>query len=196
MSDVQKIKYYTDQHYAYYITHKNKVADNFSKLLKLDIGYDAYANLLTRSNKHDISKVEDEEEKSGYIYMSAELEGVKYGSEKYNQIMSKYKKFVDMHYKNNSHHPEHYELPPFSCDKGQGYTMMSVFDKAEMICDWCAVIQTKNLEKDYKNNLEINKKRFNIPDSDFKQILQIAEYLLFDKPLICNIFINELKTSH
>ena len=132
---------------------------------------------------HDSSKLNDQLEKEGYIKMNIELKKVEYGTEDYKKIMNKYNDIIQLHYQNNPHHPEHYS---------EGYNGMTILNKIEMVCDWCAVIQVKKLYDTYEKSFNFNKQRFNIPDDEFIKIMNLTKYLLFNEELEGANFINDL----
>lgn len=123
---------------------------------------------------HDASKLNDQDERDGYIHMNMELKNVEYGSDKYKEIMDKYNDVIQLHYSNNSHHPEHYS---------NGINGMSLLDKIEMICDWCAVIKVKQLQDSFNDSFLLNKKRFNISDDEFEKIMNLSNYLILGEEL-------------
>lgn len=126
--------------------------------------------LFYRLINHDLSKVKNFEEFSGYIKMNMELKPVKYGTPEYNEIRKKYDYVIQLHYKNNSHHPEHYE---------NGIDGMSLIDKYEMICDWFGAAIARGNKDNLPESLEYNKKRFNISDKEWNELfIPIIDSLL------------------
>jgi hypothetical protein len=107
---------------------------------------------------HDQSKLE-EPEKSGFDQVTKKLHGITYGSEEYQQCLQEMKPFLDHHYANNSHHPEHTK---------DGIKGMSLVDIIEMLCDWKAAT-LRHHDGDIKRSIEINQKRFGYSD-ELKQI--------------------------
>ena len=67
---------------------------------------------------------------------------------------------LEHHYKENRHHPEHFE---------NGIKGMTLIDLVEMISDWKAASERHN-NGDIIKSIEINQKRFGYSD-DIKQIL-------------------------
>ena len=121
-----------------------------------------------RAMDHDNSKLNDTLEFNNYVLLNKEMEGVNYGTNKYKEIVKKYSIATELHYKNNSHHPEHYSL---------GVNQMDTLDLIEMICDWCSVLTLKKIE-DWESGFIINKKRFNIYDELYTKIYNTARYIL------------------
>lgn len=87
--------------------------------------------LLTRAMKHDDSKLV-QPEKSVFDEFTPKLKGLTYGSEEYKKSLAGLGTALTHHYKNNSHHPEHYS---------NGVSGMDLFDLLEMFFDWCAATE-------------------------------------------------------
>jgi hypothetical protein len=64
------------------------------------------------------------------------------------------------HYRENSHHPEHYE---------NGVDDMDLLDVIEMLCDWMAAV-SRMKDGDIEKSIEINADRFGISEQ-LKSIL-------------------------
>lgn len=77
---------------------------------------------------------------------------ITYGSDEYKQQLLALKPALDNHYKENSHHPEHYT---------NGIAGMDLFDVLEMLIDWCAYSK-RHEDGNVFNSLVINTKRFGI----------------------------------
>lgn len=120
----------------------------------------AAAELLRRATVHDDSKLKSPE-KEFFDEFTPLLAGSTYGSDEYKGFLQKLKVGLDHHYKNNSHHPEHYP---------NGINGMDLFDIIEMFFDWKAAGERHNDGNIYKS-IEINKKRFEMSD----QLAQIFE---------------------
>lgn len=104
-----------------------------------------------RSINHDQSKLESPEVEIFDIY-TAKLRGCTYGSEEYKVYLKEMQVALDHHYKENSHHPEHYD---------NGINGMNLFDLVEMICDWKSAT-LRHADGNIYKSLEINQKRYNI----------------------------------
>jgi hypothetical protein len=100
---------------------------------------------------HDKSKLESPE-KEAFDEMTPKLKGCTYGSEEYKDFLKQLAPVLEHHYKNNSHHPEHYE---------NGIQDMTLIDVLEMFCDFKAASE-RHADGDFKRSIEINSKRFNI----------------------------------
>jgi hypothetical protein len=109
--------------------------------------------LSNRSLNHDKSKLK-EPEKSLFDIYTRKLKNTTYGSIEYKQYLKELKPALDHHYTNNRHHPEHFN---------NDFSKMNLVDLIEMICDWNAAT-LRHDDGDIYKSLEINKKRFNIPD--------------------------------
>lgn len=77
-----------------------------------------------------------------------------YGSKEYKQYLEELKPALKHHYKNNNHHPEHYD---------NGIDDMDLFDIVEMIADWMAATLRHNDGNIFKS-LNVNKERFNMSE--------------------------------
>lgn len=114
--------------------------------------------LIERGNVHDSSKLE-EPEKSEFDRLTPLLKELVYDSPEYKNSLKELEVALDHHYKNNSHHPQHYP---------NGINGFDLFDLVEMFFDWKAATErTKN--GDIFLSIEKNKERFEISD----QICQI-----------------------
>lgn len=109
--------------------------------------------LLARLIAHDRSKYSAEE--SALITGKAYLDSLAYNSAEYKQALANVRMAVVVHYRNNRHHPEHYEA---------GVWGMSLFDLLEMICDWKAASEASkdgSIDKSIAANIE----RFHLPEA-------------------------------
>lgn len=113
----------------------------------------AAAELLRRAAVHDDSKLQSPE-KELFDEFTPKLKGCTYGSEEYKEFLSGLKVALGHHYKNNSHHPEHYP---------NGVNGFDLFDLLEMFLDWKAATE-RHADGDIMKSIEINKTRFNLSD--------------------------------
>ncbi len=113
----------------------------------------AAAELLERARVHDKSKLE-EPEKSFVDEFTPRLAASTYGSDEYKQFLSDMKPMLDHHYKNNSHHPEHYR---------NGIDGMDLFDVMEMFFDWKAAGE-RNKNGNIFKSIQHSKERFKVSD--------------------------------
>ena len=107
--------------------------------------------LFWRAQKHDLSKYSISEAK-GFIKVSHKLKNSTYDSDEYKKNKKIIKPSLDIHYKRNSHHPEHQHY---------GIGGMSLVDFVEMWCDWNAAA-IRHKDGDIRKSIENNKKRFSI----------------------------------
>lgn len=122
---------------------------------------EASIELIRRANVHDNSKLESPE-KEAFDEFTPKLANCTYGSDEYKDFLKGLKVALDHHYKNNSHHPEHYENGVYGFD---------LFDLIEMFFDQKAASE-RHKDGNIYRSIEINKDRFNLSDQ------------------ICNIFKN------
>lgn len=100
--------------------------------------------------KHDASKLVSPE-KDGFDKYTPMLAKMEYGSNEYKKCRNELQHpYLDHHYANNSHHPEHYK---------NGINGMNLFDVIEMYCDWKAAVK-RNKNGDIKKSIAINEERF------------------------------------
>lgn len=113
----------------------------------------ASAELISRANRHDNSKLESPEKELFDIY-TPKLKASTYGSDEYTMFLQELKVALDHHYANNSHHPEHYE---------NGVNGFDLFDLIEMFFDWKAATE-RHANGDIYKSIQINRERFNLSD--------------------------------
>jgi len=114
---------------------------------------EASTELIRRANIHDNSKLESPE-KELFDEYTPKLKNCTYGSSEYKDFLSGLKVALDHHYKNNSHHPEHYE---------NGVNGFDLFDLMEMFFDWKAAGE-RHADGNIMKSIEINKERFKLSD--------------------------------
>jgi len=145
--------------------------DQFKTLPTVTIGYDSTADtlkhikrvnqllcdasieLLHRAKRHDDSKLVDPE-KDTFDSMTPKLRDSRYGSDQYKRSLLEMSTALEHHYKNNSHHPEHYQ---------NGVDDMDLYDLIEMFIDWKAATE-RHANGDLSKSLATNKERFKISD--------------------------------
>lgn len=113
----------------------------------------AATELLMRATVHDLSKLE-EPEKGIVDKFTPMLASSTYGSDEYKQFLIDMKPMLDHHYKNNSHHPEHYK---------NGIDGMDLFDVIEMFFDWKAAGE-RHANGNIFKSIEHNRERFKMSD--------------------------------
>lgn len=114
--------------------------------------------------KHDASKLKSPE-KEGFDIYTPKLAQMTYGSDEYKQCLKDLSKYLEHHYANNSHHPEHFE---------NGIAGMNLYDLVEMYCDWQAAVK-RHADGDIRKSIEINKKRFGMSEQLASIFLNTAE---------------------
>lgn len=117
--------------------------------------------LSARACNHDRDKVEDPTEKRLFDEYTPKLKDCTYGSDEYKSYLEGLKEGLSIHYKNNRHHPEHFE---------NGIKEMNLIDLLEMICDWKAASE-RHADGDVYKSIELNQKRFGYSD-ELKSILK------------------------
>ena len=113
----------------------------------------AAIELINRAAKHDDSKL-GAIEKPYFDVIPFKLKEIAYGSEEYKASLAKLKPALENHYKENSHHPEHY---------ANGINEMNLFDLIEMYFDWVAAGE-RHTGGSIEKSIEINKDRFKMSE--------------------------------
>ena len=114
---------------------------------------------LERYKKHDQSKLQEPE-----ISLWEKMDQEKrypYGTKEYFDKMERNKEVFDLHYKANSHHPEHFQ---------NGISDMDLVDLTEMLCDWFAYKQNVSY-KEASELIDKQAKRFNMSE-DITNVLK------------------------
>lgn len=126
----------------------------------------ASTELLERAKVHDNSKLESPE-KEVFDRCTPFLKDLTYGSDEYKRVLKELEPALNHHYRENSHHPEHYF---------HGVDGMNLFDVLEMFMDWKAAGE-RHTDGDIYKSIGINKKRFNLSDQLERILINTAEYL-------------------
>lgn len=121
---------------------------------------EAATELIKRGSVHDDSKLQ-EPEKSEFDRLTPILKTLTYGSPEYKESLSELQFALDHHYKNNTHHPEHYP---------NGMNGFDLFDLIECFFDWKAATERTN-DGNIHKSIEFNKERFKMSD----QLAEIFE---------------------
>ncbi len=103
-----------------------------------------------RAKEHDHDKIDDPTEKALFDEYTPKLKNCTYGSDEYKSYLQGLKKGLDIHYKNNRHHPEHFE---------NGIRGMNLIDLLEMICDWKAASE-RHADGNVFTSIVLNQERF------------------------------------
>lgn len=120
-------------------------------------------SLFFRAIHHDDSKLE-EPESTMFVEWTPKLKLLDFGSDEYRQALSNMGDALKCHYDNNYHHPEHFE---------NGINGMTLIDLLEMVCDWKAAAQAKQVPV----NLEYLSNRFGISSQLVDIIFNTVEAL-------------------
>ena len=110
------------------------------------------SRLKERASNHDKTKLESPEAEIFQEY-TPKLKGTTYGSDKYKEFLKEMDVALSHHYKENTHHPEHYK---------KGIEEMDLLDIFEMLCDWKAATLRHN-DGNIEKSIDINSDRFKIP---------------------------------
>ena len=121
-----------------------------------------------RAYNHDRDKIEDPVEKRLFDEYTPKLRDCTYGSDEYKEFLKGLKEGLDIHYKNNRHHPEHFE---------NGIKDMNLIDLLEMICDWKAASE-RHADGDVYKSLVINKERFGYSDELYNILKNTVDFLV------------------
>ena len=164
------------------------------------------ALLLERCQEHDNSKLSSQE-LPGFVEYTPKLKNCTYGSDEYNRYLLELKPFLNHHYENNRHHPEHFknDIERYCTECNHGFSKLDEEYYIEnRMCPNC--LKKSNIQKrstlkgmtlidliemlcDWKaatlrhadggilKSIEYNKKRFGISD-ELCQILKNTVPLL------------------
>lgn len=159
MSDSEKTFKDTMVHKGYV----KKSCDKLARYLEKN-GALQHAKLLReRGEIHDNSKIECEDEVMALSRIINDKSSLKDASKQLSPIK---KDAIALHWKHNSHHPEHF----------QSAMDMSKLDIMEMCCDWHA--RSEQYKTDFLPYVEQRQKdRFHFPDWMFQEIWHYCEVL-------------------
>ncbi len=110
-------------------------------------------DLIERGSNHDASKLQSPEKEMFDRYTPL-LRETTYGSDKYKEYLAEMGTALAHHYKNNAHHPEHFE---------NGVDGMTLLDLLEMFCDWQAAV-LRHADGNMEKSIAINAGRFKMSD--------------------------------
>jgi hypothetical protein len=127
---------------------------------------DAATEILNRAKNHDNSKLSDFE-KEGFDLLTPILKDLTYGSEEYKDSKEKLDPYLQHHYANNRHHPEHFK---------NGIEDMTLFDVIEMLFDWKASSE-RHSDGNIRKSIHINQERFHISDQLSKILENTVDYM-------------------
>ncbi|KXK62467.1 hypothetical protein AWW66_08225 [Micromonospora rosaria] len=109
--------------------------------------------LIDRSTRHDLSKVEPPERETYDAYVPR-LQAAEYGSDEYRATLVAMGEGLAHHYAHNAHHPEHHD---------RGVAGMTLVDLIEMLADWKAATE-RPPGGDLAASLPASVERFGISD--------------------------------
>ncbi len=116
-----------------------------------------------RAKVHDASKLLPPE-KEMFDEYTYKLKSTEFGSEEYQKQLEGMGEALKHHYRNNAHHPEHFE---------NGVNGMTLFNLVEMVCDWMAAAEKKGVlvDMDYlQKRFDISPQLRSIIENTFKEI--------------------------
>ena len=102
-----------------------------------------------RGLNHDASK-SSLDELTGWLKYGSSLKGLTYGSGEYKAVLEFLRPTIELHYRANRHHPEHFK---------NGVDDMNLVDLVEMLCDWKAAT-LRHDDGNIRRSLELNANRF------------------------------------
>lgn len=117
-----------------------------------------------RASVHDQSKLSNPEEKKMFDEWTPELQKRQAGTPEYAEALRFMGRGLQLHYMANEHHPEHYP---------NGINGMTLYNLIEMICDWMAVCEAKQIpvDMDYlQERFSIAPQLRSIIENTFKEI--------------------------
>ena len=124
---------------------------------------DKAIEIIQRGWLHDNSKFTPEE-LEGLAKISDDHASMRHARCKLPEEM---KEYLKLHYKNNTHHPEHWE----------DVSQMPEMDVVEMVCDWAA--RSKQFETDLVEFAKTRQEnRFHFPTDMFEKILEYCNVLV------------------
>jgi hypothetical protein len=104
-----------------------------------------WTQLENRAPIHDDSKLKDPTEKTMFDYWTPELKQRTFGTDYYKDALDGMGEGLKLHYEANRHHPEHFE---------NGVNDMTLIDVIEMVADWMAAAEAKNVHIDLDHAAE------------------------------------------
>lgn len=125
--------------------HIHKVRGYLSRVIR---------DLLARANAHDQSKLVGPE-RDIFDRYTPMLAQTTYGTDEYRGHLAAMRPALEHHYRENSHHPEHY---------ANGIAGMDLLDLIEMVCDWKAASE-RHVDGNLLDSIEVNAGRFGYDDT-------------------------------
>ena len=127
---------------GYHMDNHDSTAEILEHKRKVKYWINDFVHLLSaRAETHDNSKLEPEE-KHVFDEYTPKLKELTFGSNEYKAALAGMGEGLKHHYKNNRHHPEHFE---------NGVNGMTLYDLVEMFGDWLAAAEAKHtpIDVDY-----------------------------------------------
>ena len=146
----------------------------------LRLGLQAIAqDLERRGTAHDLSKLmADEFEAFARINKAAREHP--YGSPEYRAGLKAEAETVGLHYKRNTHHPEHHELRDLASESDLAKAgAMGFLDIIEMVCDWRSAYRTYGSQGTWEENMDRQRERYKewFSPGQWWLINQVAAYV-------------------
>jgi hypothetical protein len=123
--------------------------------------------LLWRAATHDLSKYRPSEAHY-FALVIFDLWKTSYGSPEYQAELRRIKPAIDLHYRRNRHHPEHFV---------GGFQQMRAIDIVELTADWCASAR-RHQDGDIFKSIALNQVRFGYSDDTARTLAFRAKYML------------------
>ncbi len=190
---------------AKYLIYKNRNIDAIS--------------LISRCSVHDISKIQNIEE---FLSLASIIEEISSLKDVTFELQDDHKEAIRLHWKNNSHHPEHYKSPndmddldlmEMACDcharskqfntnllEYIAYQQEKRFhfdqDHYDKLIHYCKVLYYMTRNDDYKSCLSQNfNLQFNLRDQTMKHLLDLDNANFKDTIATENLILEKKKTS-
>lgn len=122
-------------------------------------------DLIHRASRHDHSKLRDPE-KGIFDKYTPLLKQTTFGSPEYERYRQEMGVALEHHYRENDHHPEHFE---------DGIHGMNLVQLMEMLCDWKAASERHD-DGDLRKSIEINAERFGYGPEMTGLLTRTADY--------------------
>jgi hypothetical protein len=102
-----------------------------------------------------------------------------YGSPEYRAGLKAEAETVALHYKRNSHHPEHHEVPQWAEPHMWKAEQMGFLDIIEMVCDWRSAYLTYGSQGTWGENMDRQRERYRdwFSEGQWWLIGQVADFV-------------------
>ena len=122
--------------------------------------------LLKRAIVHDVDKFRWKTLKY-FVLNYFNFKNVEFNSEEYKNILKQIQSIVELHYKKNRHHPEHFS----------NYFNMEEIDKLEMLADWISASKLQKNGNIY-NSIKINQDKYKYSDEEKEKLEEIVKRII------------------